>query len=434
MNNSNHLKLFFKYITLNILAMLGLSCYILADTFFVSKALGPNGLAALNLSIPIYSFINGAGLMLGIGGATKYSISKSQTNKIKSNNIFTQTILLGSFIALIFFIIGLFFSKNLTSILGADENIFNMSKIYLQVILLFSPMFILNNILVCFIRNDGSPKLSMIAMLIGSFSNIILDYIFMFSLNMGIFGAVIATGISPIISIIILSSFFIKDKNNFHLIKLNISKNIALPILSSGVPSLITEVSSGIVMIIFNKIIFNLEGNLGIASYSIIANISIIVMSIFTGLSQGIQPLISSYYGKNDKKAISKLLRYSFISLVSLSIIIYSFIFFKSSFIVNIFNNEKNIILQSIAENGLKIYFISCLFLGFNIIMSIYFTSLEYTRPAHIISLLRGFIIIIPLAYILSNSFGIFGTWITFPTTEFIVSIISFILYKKLKE
>ena len=120
MENSNHLKLFFKYVTLNILAMLGLSCYILADTFFVSKALGPNGLAALNLSIPIYSFINGAGLMLGIGGATKYSISKSQKNEIKSNNIFTQTILFGSFIALIFFIIGLFFSKNLTFILGAD--------------------------------------------------------------------------------------------------------------------------------------------------------------------------------------------------------------------------------------------------------------------------------------------------------------------------
>lgn len=429
MNNTKYFKEFAKYTSLNVLGMIGLSCYILADTFFVSKGLGANGLAALNLAIPIYSFINGSGLMLGMGGATKYSILKSQDKEQEANRTFTNTILFTLGLALIFFSIGIFLSGPITSLLGADEVIFQMSKTYLQVILLFAPMFMLNNILLCFVRNDGAPQLSMLAMLGGSISNIILDYIFIFPCNMGIFGAVFATGLAPIISMLILSPYFFKKKNQFHFIKCKLSGKLLVNIISSGLPSLITEVSSGIVIIVFNKIILSLQGNTGIAAYGVIANLSLVVISIYTGVAQGIQPILSRSYGAGDQKNIQQVLRYALITVLVISGIVYSTVFFGADQIANIFNSEQNALLQSIAVTGLKIYFTACVFAGFNIILSVYFTSTEHARPAHIISILRGFIIIIPMAFVLSSIGGMTGVWLTFPTTEFIVAVIGLFLF-----
>lgn len=215
MENKSQLKEFSRYCTLNVLGMIGLSCYILADTFFVSKGLGRNGLTALNLAIPVYSFIHGSGLMLGIGGATKYSIFKSNKERKNANTIFTNTFYLATVISIVFVLVGIFLSKSLTTVLGSDSDVFKMTNIYLKCILIFAPAFIINDVLICFIRNDNNPNLSMYAMLGGSLSNIILDYIFIFPLQLGIFGAVFATGLAPIISILILSLHRIKKKINF---------------------------------------------------------------------------------------------------------------------------------------------------------------------------------------------------------------------------
>ena len=429
MNNAKCFKEFAKYTSLNVLGMIGLSCYILADTFFVSKGLGANGLTALNLAIPIYSFINGSGLMLGMGGATKYSILKSQDKTREANRAFTNTVLFTLGLALIFFAIGIFLSGTITRLLGADDIVYQMSKTYLQVILLFAPMFMLNNVLLCFVRNDGAPQLSMLAMIGGSLSNIVLDYIFIFPCNMGIFGAVLATGLAPIISMLILSRYFLKKRNQFHLIRCSVSGKLISNIVSTGLPSLITEVSSGIVIIVFNKIILGLQGNIGVAAYGVIANLSLVVISIYTGVAQGIQPILSKNYGTGNKKDIKQILHYSLVTVLTISGIVYSSMFFGADFIASIFNSEQNALLQSIAVTGLKIYFIACVFAGFNIILSVYFTSTEHARPAHIISLLRGFIIIIPMAFLLSSISGMIGVWFTFPTTELIVAVIGLTLY-----
>ncbi len=435
MEKQSYLKEYSKYTSLNVLGMIGLSCYILADTFFVSKSLGANGLTALNLAIPIYSFINGSGLMIGMGGGIKYSIFKSQNNDKNANSVFTQALMLTLIIALTFFIIGICFTSNIVKMLGANEEVYSMCYTYLQIILLFAPMFMLNNLLLCFVRNDGAPQLSMAAMIGGSLSNIILDYVFMFPFNMGIFGAVLATGLAPVISMMILSPFFIKKKNHFKIIKERIAKLYFIEIVSGGLPSLITEVSSGIVMIVFNTIILQLAGNTGVAAYGVIANLSLVVISIYTGISQGIQPLLSNGYGLKNIKKVKTIFKYALITVVIVSMTIYLIIIFNNDTIVKIFNSENNPLLQEIGQAGLKIYFIGCLFAGFNIVSSIYFTATEHSLPAHIISLLRGFIIIIPTAFLLANLFKMTGVWATFPVTEIIVSLISIVfIYQNTKK
>lgn len=424
---------FAKYTSLNVLGMIALSCYILADTFFVAKGLGANGLAALNLAIPIYSLIHGSGLMFGMGAATRYSILKSQSEHAQANRAFTTTILLALGLASLFFISGAFFSSNIMHALGADPAIFALGQTYLQVILLFAPMFMLNNVLLCFVRNDGAPQLSMMAMVTGSLSNVILDYIFIFPLKMGMFGAAFATGLAPVISILVLSPFFFKKKHGFHLVKSKLSWRMSSHILSSGLPSFLTEVSSGLVILVFNTILLGLQGNLGVAAYGVIANLSLVVISIYTGIAQGIQPLLSSAYGAENHAKVQTMLRYALITMAIVSLCVYSVVFFAAPQIASIFNSEQNALLQAIAVPGLRLYFTGCLFAGCNIILSVYFTSSDNPRPAHIISCLRGFLLVIPLAFFLAALAGLTGVWCVFPLTELLVCGIGLALYGRSK-
>lgn len=429
MNQTKDLKEFIKYAALNVMGMTGLSCYILADTFFISKGLGANGLTALNLAIPVYSLIHGSGLMLGMGGATKYSILKSQKNWGQTNKIFTNTVYLAGILAIAFLLTGIFLTRVLTAFLGADQEVFGMTATYLRVILLFAPAFLMNDILICFVRNDGDPKLAMLAMLGGSLSNVLLDYLFIFPLKLGIFGAVFATGLAPLISIMILSVYFLKKRNQFRMTREKPHPETEKTVVKLGIPSLIGEVSSGVVILVFNSIILKLQGNTGVAAYGVIANLSLVVMAVYTGIAQGMQPLISKAWGRYEIRTCKRILSYAMITMAAVSIVVYAVIFFLADPIAGIFNSENNRLLQEIAVTGLKLYFTASVFAGFNLIISVYFTSVELALPAQLISILRGVVLIVPMAFLLSGLFGMSGVWLAFPAAEFLTAVTGLFLY-----
>lgn len=420
---------FLKYVSLNILGQAAFSCYTLADTFFVSASLGANGITALNLAFPIFCLINGTGLMIGMGGGTRYSILKSREDDEKANQVFTSAICVAACAALVYVFFGAFLSGTVAKMLGADSTVFDMTNTYLKVMLLFAPAFIVNHLFQCFVRNDGNPSLSMAAMIAGSFSNVVLDYIFIFPLHMGIFGAIFATGLAPVISMTILSSYFIRKKNRFHFVKVLPKAKMVFEILSSGVPSFVTETTSGIVMLVFNFIILGLEGNTGVAAFAVITVISLVIVAIYTGLSQGIQPIISLNHGAGNPSNVKSILKYALITVLILSSVIYTIIFFGASQLVSIFNSENNHILQTLAVTGLRLYFLACPFIGFNIVTATYFTSTERPHPAQIISLLRGFFVLIPMAFLLSALLKMTGVWCAYPLTEFIVAWVGVMLY-----
>ena len=369
--------------------------------------------------------------MLGMGGATRFSVCKSRGKSGEVNRIYTNTLYLAAVFSVVFALIGFVFSKQLALFLGADTSILEMTNTYLRWLLIFAPAFILNDVLLCFVRNDGSPQLSMIAMLIGSFSNIVLDYLFIFPMQMGIFGAIFATGLSPIISIVMMLPHWFRKKNTFHFVKTQMRKDIIKQDLSLGFPSLLAQLSSGIVMITFNTIVLKVAGNTGFAAYGVVANISLVIVAVYTGIAQGVQPLISASYGVGNDRQTKIVLRYAMITMLSVSVIVYLLIFFFAQPITSIFNSENNIGLQQIAVTGLKLYFISTPFVGYNIILAIFFTSIEKALPAHILSILRGLILIIPMAFFLSALWEMTGVWLTYPITEFLIALLGFVIFKR---
>lgn len=178
-------------------------------------------------------------------------------------------------------------------------------------------------------------------------------------------------------------------------------------------------------MIVFNLIILRLNGNTGVAAYGIVANVALIATSMFTGIAQGIQPLSSEYYGKEDMSNVNRVLSYSIITTMIFSTIIYAIIYLFTNQIISVFNSENNTQLITVASYGMRIYFIGYLFAGINIVSSAFFSSISNAKQAMIISVLRSSIILIPTVLIFSSLFLIEGIWFSFVITELIVFIIN---------
>ena len=423
---------FGKYVSFNVAGMVGYSCYILADTFFIAKALGADGLTALNLALPLFTFMSGLGLMLGMGGGTRFSIFHSQGQGNRGNQVFTEAVSVGILIAVLFMGAGLFLAGPISALLGAEDLVYDLTKSYLRIILLFAPLFITNNVLQCFVRNDGSPGLAMLAMVTGSLANVLLDYVFMFPLGMGMMGAALATCMAPAISIIILSVRLLRKKGRLHFVKTSFSRHSVKSTSSLGISALITEVSSGIVIIAFNGLFLNLMGNIAVAAYSIVANLALVIISIFTGIAQGMQPLASREYGAGNWKNSRLAYRWALSLAFLCAILIYGGLSFFADPVAAIFNEEGNETLQRLAVSGLRLYFTAFFFIGFNIVTAAFFSAVEIPRPAFAMAISRGFLVILPCAFFMAMAFGVTGVWLSFPLAEALTALLGLIFFRRI--
>ena len=422
MKHSAVSRQFAQYVSCNVLGMIGLSCYILADTFFVSKAMGSLGLAALNFAIPLYSLINATGLMLGVGGATQYTLVRSKEGIRHANAIFTNLVLTALSIGLLIFLLGLFAAPTLATWLGANGNALSMTTSYLRILMRFAPAFLLNQTTLAFVRNDGSPHIAMAAMLTGSFVNVILDYVFMFPMKMGISGAAIATGFSPLFSLFVLSIHFFRKQHTLKLVRCRILFRQIGRSITLGLSSWITEVASGAVLLVFNLIILRITGNLGVAAYGIIANIALVAVAIFTGIAQGIQPLVSRFYSTGEADSLKKVRNAANLLALFLAAAFYAVIFLFSDQVIAVFNSEHNTALIPLAREGLRLYFVGFFFAGINIVMTAYLSAVELPKQGMFLSLLRGAILLVPLVLILPQFLEMTGVWLSFPLCELLTA------------
>ncbi|GHV97395.1 MATE family efflux transporter [Lactobacillus nasalidis] len=419
---------FRKYVSANVASMIGLSCYVLADTYFVANGLGARGLAALNIGLPVYNFIDGLAQMFAIGGATMFSIAKGRGEKDQQSRVFSQMLLFAIMASLVFWLAALAFVHPLARLLGANGQTEQMVVTYIRIALLFAPAFIGNDILSNFVRNDGNPHLAMFARLFSCVFNIVFDYIFIFPLKLGMLGAVLATGFSPLIGIPLLLTHFAKKRASFRFVWGKPDGSMLAKAVSLGFPALITELSAGIVMIVFNFLLLGFSGNDGVAAYGVVANISIVVISIFSGIAQGIQPLVSQAYGQEQLPVAKKIFKYGLGTVLLTAAASYALLFWQCDLIVSLFNHDHNSVLQALANHGVKLYFTGIACAGFNVLLAGYFSSIELAGPAQLISLLRGIFLIVPVAFVLARLFGLTGLWLAFPATELLVSLLGLYL------
>lgn len=412
---------FRRYAAPGVLGMIGISCYILADTFFVAKGTGSLGLAALNIAIPAYNLMNGLGLMVGVGGATHYSLCRAQGDAVEADRTFTHTLLLGLCIALLFVLTGTFGVVPLSRLLGANAETLDMTAVYLRLLLCFAPFFVTNNVMIAFVRNDGEPGRAMAGMIAGSLFNIVFDWVFIFPCGLGMFGAALATGASPLVSLLVLSGHLRRPSRGFHLRRERLRPRLLPRICAPGLSSLISELASGITLLLINLVLLRIAGNTAVAAYGVIANLALVESAIFTGLSTGVQPLISRS-AEADRR---RLLRWTVTTALAISALMYVLVFVFASPITAVFNSEHDPALAACAVPGLRIYFAGFLAACINIIAAAYFSAAGQASRGFIISLVRSIIAIPPVLFALSALLGVTGVWLTFPAVEALACVLS---------
>lgn len=416
-----------KYILPNIFAMIGTSCYVLADTFFIAKAAGADGITALNLALPVYGLIFAIGSMIGIGSATRYSLHKAlgtnDADLFFSNSVFWSLIF-----SLPFVFAGCFFPGLILRLLGADDAILSIGLPYIRIVLCFSPLFMANYTLTAFVRNDGAPNLAMAATLFSGIFNIVFDYLLMFPAKMGMPGAALATGLAPAVSISICMIHYLSEKNTVKFMKkLPSAKKLSLA-CSLGVVAFVGEISNAITTLVFNFLLLGLVGNLAVAAYGIIANVALVGTALFNGVSQGLQPLASDTHGKGNLDGEHRIYVHSLQIGICIAVVLVGFVLLFTEQIVNIFNSEHSVRLGSYAATGMRLYFPGFLIAAVNIITSGFYSATGKGTKSSVIALSRGVVSIVIFAFILSRFFGIMGVWVAFPVSELFTLLLTLLL------
>lgn len=403
-------KVYLKYLIPTLLGMLSNSIYCIVDIYFVSAGSGSQGLAAMNICMPVFTILSCVGLLFGVGGATIMSISQGSGDMNTRNKAFSVSVFMMLIVGLLFSVFGVLFRKEFAYLLGSDDQLLTLVLEYLTPVMCSALPFVLMYSLSVLLRADNNPKLAMAALMVGNISNIILDYVFVSVFHMGIFGASVATSIAPVLSLIAASFHFILRKNTVHFKLRSFDPKVIGRILSVGIGSGIMELSAGAIIFMFNSAILNLGGEVYLAAYAVITNIAYVFKGLLNGFAQAAQPLISTNFGSGIIKRCSKSLRVCLIYSSIFCIVCYGIITVVPGFIVSFFSNgDTN--MEAIASKGMIMYFSSLLFTGINTMLMYFFQSIEQGRKSLFLAVCKGFLFVTLGLWILTSFMGVEGVW-----------------------
>ncbi|NME35569.1 MULTISPECIES: MATE family efflux transporter [Fusobacterium] len=433
MGNEKITKLLLQFSIPAIIGMLVNALYNVVDRIYIGniKEVGHLAIAGVGVTFPITLFIFSFALLVGLGGATNISLNLGKKKLLKAERYLGTAFALGTIISIISTILVILFIDNLISMLGGSENTFKYAKDYLFIIAFGFPGNLIGYITNTIIRSDGNPKMAMATLLIGAITNIILDPIFIFYFNMGVKGAAWATIISQYISAIWATSYFLSKYSGLKLKK----ENMKLPfskiksICIMGGASFSLQIGISLVNYIFNTTLKIYGGDMAIGAMAIIQGIIMFITMPIFGINQGLLPILGYNYGARLFPRVKEALFKGIFAATVICLLNFITIQFFSKYFIFIFTKETSLI--NIAAKGLKIQTFMLPIVGFQIVSSIYFQAIGKPKMSMFIGLSRQIIVLIPCILLLSSLFGLDGIWFAAPTSDFIATLLTFILVKK---
>ena len=408
------------------------SVYGIADIAMVGQYQGPEGTAAMAVVAPVWNIIYSLGLLMGIGGSVLFSTLRGQSeqNQKTSNEYFTAAVIGASILAAICWISIAFFDRQLLTLFGARDNLLPLARQYMIPIKFVVPSFLFTQLISAFLRNDGNPGLATKAVLLGGIFNMIGDYLFVFTFQMGIFGAGLATAAGSILSLLAMMTHFLGKKNTLYLVKTQKLFEKLKAITVTGFSTFFIDVAMGILTVLFNRQILSFFGTEALSVYGIIVNISTFVQCCAYSVGQASQPIISANYGAKKGARIRQTLRYALYTAAAFGLFWTCLSLAVPNLYVRIFMMPTDKIL-SMAPAIIRSYGISFLLLPFNIFSTYYFQALMKPSASFLVSVSRGAVISGALILLLPAFAGGFAIWFAMPLTELIVTVYAAIKIRK---
>ncbi|MBC1375296.1 multidrug efflux MATE transporter FepA [Listeria sp. FSL L7-0091] len=424
-------KIYFRYLIPSLVGMLLMSLNIVIDGIFVGHKLGGVALAGINIAVPVFTIFTAISIWIGIGAATQFSFAIGEKNVARAQTIFTNAILAVISITLVIAILAFIFKVPLAYFLGANDETIGYVLEYMNILLIFGFALTLENILSIFVRNDGDPNLSMVALIVTAISNVILNYLFLFVFEWGVTGSALATMIAIIIGVLILITHFFKKSSRLKFVKVDWNKAFFKKTLGIGLPSFLAEVGVSVFTLGYNISIAAIAGTAGVAAFSVLNYTHSVILMLFLGMGSAIQPLISYYRGARAREKELETLKIAIVVAFSTGVAFLLVGLFGSNLLVSMFGNFSAEI-RELASNGIKLFYSAYLFMGFNFVMMTYFQTSDKVKMATWITISREIIFMVIFLLILPPIIGIPGVWLAIPISEMIVAV-SIVFYMKKK-
>lgn len=400
------------------------SIYSIVDMAMVGQYHGPEGSAALAVVAPVWNIIYSLGLLMGIGGSVLFSTVRGRADGSigESNEYFTASVIGSVILAGAIWLIIIFFDRNLMVIFGAQGNTLTLAREYVLPIKAAIPFFLFNQMLSAYLRNDKNPALATGAVLAGGIFNIFGDYFFVFTCDMGAFGAGLATAIGSALSFLVMLSHFFTKKNTLRLVRPEGLVRKLKEITATGFSTFFIDVAMGILTILFNRQIMVYLGTNALSVYGVIVNISTFVQCCAYSVGQASQPIISTNFGAGRGDRIRETLKYTLGTVAVFSIFWTVVTMALPNVFIRIFMSPTPEVLE-IAPGIMRCYGISFLLLPLNVFSTYYFQALMKPKTAFIASVARGLVISGVLIYLLPAVFSGNAIWFAMPVTELAVAV-----------
>ena len=393
----------------------------MADAIIIGQYLDDASLSVVTFAMPIFLIINVFSALFAVGGCISMSIDAGKGDKEEANKAFSISLELLLSMGILLFTAGLFFSHAITGWLGAGEDIFESVELYSQIILLGGPFFVLNTGLAFFVRNDGRPTLSMVGMFASIFVDITLNFVFVGVMGIGVAGAAYSTVIGSIVSVLIICTHFFNTKNTLRFCFA--FDSMAIRIMKNGGSTALQFIYQFVTVLIMNHFLAALAGTSGVVIYTVIINLSTVALSLFEGISQTIQPMVSNYFGEKSYRKMKEVLRLAFITILVICGSTTLILEVMPQWIPMIFGIEDASLLAKSAV-AVRIYTIGMIITTVNVVVSYYLQSIEQNFMAAIIVSLRNFVLFLSAVFVLGKLFGINGIWAAYPAAEVLTFII----------
>jgi len=413
--------------------MFVMALYNVVDTIFVGRGVGTNGIAGLSIVFPLQMLVMSIGMLFGIGGASVISRLIGKTDQARADLAYGNVSVAAVLSGLTLTVTGILFNDEILRLFGASPVILPFARDYYNIIIMASPLFVTamtgNNVL----RSVGMARSAMTTMLIGAIANIILDPIFIFSLNMGIKGAALATVIAQSMSVAYLvvrlhskaCSLRLKRKN------LIIDWGLMREITAIGFSSFIRNVAGSFVFALVNNRLLIYGNEISVAAYGIAIKLTRFLVMPLIGIAQGLQPIIGFNYGAGRMNKVLEAgktgLKYG--SLFSLAGFLIAQVFSRQ--LIGIFTED--VLLLAAGEHALRIMMLGLWVVGFQIVGTTIFQALGKAKEALFLSMSREILFFIPMVIALPVFFELEGIWLTVPIADILSCLLTLTFIIRLK-
>ena len=427
--NKTYFTMLFSAIASTIVATI----YSTVDMICIGHYSGPDGAAAVSCINPLWALMFAFGVLTGVGGAVMMSNRRGAGNEKAANEYFTVAVVTCFILAILLVTGYAIFLEPLLKLFGASGTLLELGMEYMRAMLFSVPTFTMCACLATFSRNDGEALIPTVATIVGGVLNIFLDIFLVFTCDMGIKGAGLATGIGQFAAFIIVLSYFFTKKCKLKLTKVNKIPAILMRIITIGLAAFVIEMTSGITTAVHNVTITENLSNAHLAVYGTSSMVVITSYTLFNGIGTAMQPLVATAFGAGNKDRVKKTLRLAFLSAVVMSVVFFTVCQLFPQTILRIYMDVNDEVL-SIGPRIIRLYSISLMAMGFGMVFNYYFQSTLMRTACALTSVLRGLVFPVAFVIILPLMFGYDYIWLAVPISEILTTFIAlFIFLPRLK-